>query len=249
MPPSAPSTAWPPSSALADWIDHNVAFPNCIVYRITPVTGNLECERVRMLTGIDEKMPVVSEKHAQWVVEDNVPMGRPAIYKVGVEFFDDVVPLEDAADGIARGEECCDADSLALDEAYVKAERPAGPLMVRAQKGGGRGATEAASGASTGGGANGGGAVRRVGRGAVAGRGEGAGDGRGGDARRDGAWSRRARAFRRLGGARRRGLAPLARRSRNRSDDGDGKDVDGCGRAVGRRAGRGICRGSGCTRK
>uniref|UniRef100_A0A914HAD6 mannitol 2-dehydrogenase n=1 Tax=Globodera rostochiensis TaxID=31243 RepID=A0A914HAD6_GLORO len=79
---------------LADWIAKNVAFPNGMVDRITPVTG--ERERVACLQhyGIEDGWPVYCESFKQWVLEDNFCAGRPALEKVGVQFVPDVTPYE-----------------------------------------------------------------------------------------------------------------------------------------------------------
>ncbi|QDY71112.1 mannitol dehydrogenase family protein [Qingshengfaniella alkalisoli] len=79
---------------LADWIVENVAFPNGMVDRITPATG----ERERRITsenfGISDGWPVFCEDFIQWVLEDKFTMGRPALEAVGVQFVPDVTPYE-----------------------------------------------------------------------------------------------------------------------------------------------------------
>ncbi|KAI3420009.1 hypothetical protein GPALN_003348 [Globodera pallida] len=79
---------------LANWIAKNVSFPNGMVDRITPVTG--ERERVACLQhyGIEDGWPVYCESFKQWVLEDNFCAGRPALEKVGVQFVPDVTPYE-----------------------------------------------------------------------------------------------------------------------------------------------------------
>ncbi|MDO5620263.1 MAG: mannitol dehydrogenase family protein [Paracoccus sp. (in: a-proteobacteria)] len=78
---------------LAEWIAANVAFPNGMVDRITPATGDRERALIRDM-GIDDAAPVFAEDFIQWVLEDNFPAGRPALEEVGVEFVTDVTPWE-----------------------------------------------------------------------------------------------------------------------------------------------------------
>lgn len=79
---------------LAEWILANVAFPNGMVDRITPATSEVERKLVTNDYGIDDNWPVTCETFKQWVVEDNFPLGRPALEKVGVTFVEDVAPYE-----------------------------------------------------------------------------------------------------------------------------------------------------------
>ncbi|MFW2543247.1 mannitol dehydrogenase family protein [Primorskyibacter sp. 2E107] len=80
--------------ALADWIEVNVAFPNAMVDRITPATTDRERGILRDAFGIDDGWPVFCEDFTQWVLEDNFPLGRPPLEKVGVQFTSDVIPFE-----------------------------------------------------------------------------------------------------------------------------------------------------------
>src|SRR5690606_25397103 len=70
---------------LADWIVGTVAFPNGMVDRITPATGDREREIVRRDLGIEDASPVFCESFRQWVLEDTFPAGRPALETVGVQ--------------------------------------------------------------------------------------------------------------------------------------------------------------------
>lgn len=81
-------------TGLAGWIESNVAFPNSMVDRITPVTTEADRDLVRTMFGIDDRWPVMTEPFTQWVLEDNFPYGRPAFEQVGVQLVDDVVPYE-----------------------------------------------------------------------------------------------------------------------------------------------------------
>ena len=78
----------------ADWIARNVAFPNGMVDRITPATGQREIDLLRDEYGIEDNWPVFCEEFKQWVLEDKFPLGRPRLEKVGVQFVPDVTPYE-----------------------------------------------------------------------------------------------------------------------------------------------------------
>ena len=79
---------------LAEWIDTNVAFPNCMVDRITPATTDADREAVQREFGIDDRWPVPGEPFTQWIIEDEFPLGRPALEQVDVQFVEDVKPYE-----------------------------------------------------------------------------------------------------------------------------------------------------------
>ena len=78
---------------LAAWIEANVAFPNAMVDRITPVTADSDRELVSEL-GIEDAWPVVCEPFEQWVIEDHFPAGRPPWEEAGAQLVSDVVPYE-----------------------------------------------------------------------------------------------------------------------------------------------------------
>ncbi len=79
--------------ALADWIDANVTFPNCMVDCIVPATGEAELALARSF-GIDDAVPVTHERFRQWVLEDRFCAGRPDWDKAGATFTDDVHAFE-----------------------------------------------------------------------------------------------------------------------------------------------------------
>jgi mannitol 2-dehydrogenase len=79
---------------LAAWIDETVAFPSCMVDRITPSTTDADRDAVRRELGVDDAWPVPAEPFTQWIVEDDFPAGRPALESVGVQFVRDVGPYE-----------------------------------------------------------------------------------------------------------------------------------------------------------
>ncbi len=81
---------------MSRWLEANVTFPNSMVDRITPQGGPGLRERVRSATGRDDRAPVRSERHLQWVLEDRFCNARPAWEKVGVHFTDEVTAFEEA---------------------------------------------------------------------------------------------------------------------------------------------------------
>lgn len=79
---------------LGAWMKENVAFPNSMVDRITPVTTDEDRAMAAADFGVDDAWPVVSEDFEQWVLQDDFPLGRPAFEDVGVQVVDDVEPYE-----------------------------------------------------------------------------------------------------------------------------------------------------------
>jgi mannitol 2-dehydrogenase len=79
---------------LADWIAGNVAFPNAMVDRITPATGDRERKIAAEEFGVEDAWPVFCEEFKQWVLEDNFTSGRPAFEKAGATIAKDVTPYE-----------------------------------------------------------------------------------------------------------------------------------------------------------
>lgn len=79
---------------LATWIEQEVAFPNCMVDRITPATTDADRDAVRTEFGIEDRWPVPGEPFTQWIIEDEFPTGRPALETVGVQIVHDVKPYE-----------------------------------------------------------------------------------------------------------------------------------------------------------
>lgn len=78
----------------SEWITYNVSFPNSMVDRITPVTGDRERQLLQEMYGITDRVPVFCEDFRQWVIEDKFPHGRPKFEDVGVQFVSDVNPYE-----------------------------------------------------------------------------------------------------------------------------------------------------------
>ncbi|MFP5282979.1 MAG: mannitol dehydrogenase family protein [Actinomycetes bacterium] len=79
---------------VARWVAEEVAFPNCMVDRITPRTTDADVALAAELTGLEDAWPVTCEPFLQWVIEDRFPGGRPRWERVGAELVDDVVPYE-----------------------------------------------------------------------------------------------------------------------------------------------------------
>ncbi|WP_410574285.1 mannitol dehydrogenase family protein [Amycolatopsis sp. cmx-4-61] len=79
---------------LGEWVAREVAFPNSMVDRITPVTTDDDRAEVARGHGIEDRWPVVCEPFAQWVLEDSFTCGRPAWEEVGVQLVQDVEPYE-----------------------------------------------------------------------------------------------------------------------------------------------------------
>ncbi|XAS75536.1 mannitol dehydrogenase family protein [Dermatophilaceae bacterium Sec6.4] len=79
---------------LADWINEQASFPNCMVDRITPVTTPADIEALEQRFGVGDGWPVVCEPFTQWVLEDRFVDGRPPWQDAGVQVVDDVIPYE-----------------------------------------------------------------------------------------------------------------------------------------------------------
>ena len=79
---------------LGNWVAENVAFPNSMVDRITPVTTDEDREQVAARFGVEDAWPVVCEPFTQWVLEDRFSLGRPAFEDAGVQVVADVEPYE-----------------------------------------------------------------------------------------------------------------------------------------------------------
>ncbi len=79
---------------LGDWIAREVAFPNSMVDRITPMTTDQDRQKLAAQSGIEDGWPVVGESFTQWVLEDHFTLGRPLLETVGVQVVADVEPYE-----------------------------------------------------------------------------------------------------------------------------------------------------------
>ena len=81
---------------LAAWIGREATFPNSMVDRIAPMVTTADRARLNAASGIDDRMPAMSESFTQWVMEDHFPNGRPDLGAVGVQLRDDVAVFEAA---------------------------------------------------------------------------------------------------------------------------------------------------------
>src|SRR5207248_7451957 len=79
---------------LGRWVGETVAFPNCMVDRITPVTTDDDRAEIAKRFGVEDRWPVVCEPFTQWVLEDLFPLGRPPYEEVGAQVVADVEPYE-----------------------------------------------------------------------------------------------------------------------------------------------------------
>ncbi|HUZ18468.1 MAG TPA: mannitol dehydrogenase family protein [Spirochaetia bacterium] len=79
---------------LAKFVADEVAFPNCMVDRITPMTTAEQQKSFAESFGVVDRRPVFCERFRQWVIEDHFPAGRPDWSLSGATFVPDVVPFE-----------------------------------------------------------------------------------------------------------------------------------------------------------
>lgn len=78
----------------AQWIEQNVAFPNTMVDRITPVTTAEDIQSLADQFGYEDPCMVTCEPFLQWILEDKFTAGRPAWETAGAQFVSDVYPYE-----------------------------------------------------------------------------------------------------------------------------------------------------------
>ena len=115
---------------LAQWIVDHVSFPNSMVDRITPATGDREREILAKEFGIEDAWPVFCEDFTQWVLEDKFPAGRPALETVGVQFVPDVTPYENMKIRILNGGHAVIAYPSGLMDIHFVHEAMASPLIL-----------------------------------------------------------------------------------------------------------------------
>lgn len=113
----------------AAYIRDEVSFPNGMVDRIAPATGDRERGICRDDFGIDDASPVFCEDYIQWVVEDAFPAGRPAFEEVGVQFVPDVAPFEHMKIRILNGGHAIIAYPAGLMDIHFVHEAMADPLV------------------------------------------------------------------------------------------------------------------------
>ncbi|WP_159585484.1 mannitol dehydrogenase family protein [Chelativorans xinjiangense] len=114
---------------LAGWIAEAVAFPNGMVDRITPATGDRERQICAEEYGIEDTSPVFCEGFKQWVLEDDFPAGRPALEEAGVEFVPDVTPYEHMKIRILNGGHAVIAYPAGLMDIHFVHEAMEHPLV------------------------------------------------------------------------------------------------------------------------
>ena len=114
---------------LASWVRHSVAFPNGMVDRITPATGERERRLIAEEFGIADRWPVFCEGFKQWVLEVTVPLGRPALEKGGVQFVRDVAPFELMKIRILNGGHAAIAYPAGLMDIHFVHEAMENPLV------------------------------------------------------------------------------------------------------------------------
>ncbi|MFB9949382.1 mannitol dehydrogenase family protein [Rhizobium puerariae] len=113
----------------AGWVNQNVAFPNSMVDRITPATGQREIDILKQDFGIEDNWPVFCEEFKQWVMEDRFPAGRPRLEEVGVQFVSDVAPYELMKIRILNGGHATIAYPAALLDIHFVHEAMEHPLI------------------------------------------------------------------------------------------------------------------------
>jgi len=78
---------------LGAWVQREVAFPNGMVDRITPVSTDDDRAELARRFGVEDEWPVVCEPFTQWVLEDTFTQ-RPPLEQAGVQLVEDVRPYE-----------------------------------------------------------------------------------------------------------------------------------------------------------
>lgn len=68
------------------WIAREVSFPDSVVDRIVPASGEALQRRVSDRIGLIDALPVGGEPYTAWAIEDAFVTPRPAWHRVGVEF-------------------------------------------------------------------------------------------------------------------------------------------------------------------
>jgi D-arabinitol 4-dehydrogenase len=92
---------------LHDWVAAHTSSPCNMVDRITPRPSPDVADRVRQVTGWDDRAPVMGESFIQWVIEDDFIAGRPAWERVGAEMVASVHAHEEAKIRILNATHSC----------------------------------------------------------------------------------------------------------------------------------------------
>ena len=114
---------------LARWIEHEVAFPDSVVDRITPATAPAARRSLAGAHGITDRWPVTTEAFTQWIVQSDFCNSRPPLEEVGVEFVADVAPYALAKKRLLNGAHCAMAFLGLLAGRDTTAEVMADPLL------------------------------------------------------------------------------------------------------------------------
>ncbi|MGN6418085.1 MAG: mannitol dehydrogenase family protein [Pseudobacter sp.] len=80
--------------ALIEYLDKQVAFPNSMVDRITPVTQPADRASLLEKYGYEDECLVVCEPFFQWVIEKHTAPGFPPLEQAGVDLVSDVRAYE-----------------------------------------------------------------------------------------------------------------------------------------------------------
>ncbi len=84
------------SPALANWLEQQLLSPCTMVDSITPATDEPLKQAVAQQLGLQDAWPVKREAFCQWVIEDVLPVDRPAWGRAGVIYTRDVSAFEKA---------------------------------------------------------------------------------------------------------------------------------------------------------
>ncbi len=117
-------------AGLAAWVEDNVSFPNGMVDRITPATGDRERGTLEREFGIKDAYPVFCEPFKQWVLEDAFVNGRPELERVGVTFTDRIHDFEKMKIRILNGGHAIMAYPAALLGITYAHEAMQSPLVL-----------------------------------------------------------------------------------------------------------------------
>ncbi|MEM9518465.1 MAG: mannitol dehydrogenase family protein [Actinomycetota bacterium] len=100
---------------LAQWIEHEVTFPNSMVDRITPATTDHDRSWLATECGVLDRWPVATEPFRQWVVEDAFASSRMPLERLDVLTTSDVEPYEVMKLRLLNAGHSCLAYLAALD--------------------------------------------------------------------------------------------------------------------------------------
>jgi len=90
-------------TALAAWVDTDVAFPCSMVDRITPRSPAELGDELSAVTGSIVASPIMAEDFIQWVLEDRTAGDMPDLAQAGVTVTTDVDPYEETKIRVLNG--------------------------------------------------------------------------------------------------------------------------------------------------